>query len=436
MSNSSKNIKQIRTGKSLYEELLERNRRKWSRLSSGTSSKSQAKSKETIYTPRSIYPTVFKSVGHRKSYHSLKTGLSYILNKSFDLAVENEMGEKIMADDMLREIRRFDLLRDEENIKPDVNIADLPKGITDKHLKNRQMWHCILSLPNNKNDPQELQDGMRSVLGDLFVGHKYVFTVHTDTKHHHCHILLKSRSDVTGNIIRTDKRLLSDIHGKMNDMCYQRGLNLEREGPEAVKLPAQYKKLARKWCKGFQEEKFGEITADSSSIEQLKKLGIEGESLASFLHLYKENPKLAVSTVKDRPILLQLNKGMIMPQNLSIKIMENGEVTYPRLLSVYKKKTPKWSKMYLKNSFSELSANASTVSKLKDLGMDDKNITAFLNMYKEDKKMAIWTINKKPEVFAVKSVPEGFTLRKVQLKENNKTIVRGNDRSEQTPFKF
>ena len=51
--------------------------------------------------------------------------------------------------------------------------------------------------------------------------------------------------------------------------------------------------------------------------------------------------------------------------------------------------------------------------------MDKENIKKFLWLYEENKKLAIYSVNKMPFIFSLKEKVNNFTLRKVSLKKSN-----------------
>lgn len=90
------------------------------------------------------------------------------------------------------------------------------------------------------------------------------------------------------------------------------------------------------------------------------------------------------------------------------------------------KTAPKWCENYKNNSFLKVDGNIATINKLKELQMNDEQINSFLNLYNEDKKLAIYVINNMPKLFNMTNKQlndynklnnkDGFTLRQVQVK--------------------
>lgn len=333
--------------KDLLEELLNRRRKLLAKINSKEPKKSKIRSsKKEIKiglkkkTKRAVLGTIFNSIKYKKSYKECVVAIKYGLKNSS--VIENEMGTEITLKNINQERERFGLLADADNLKKHVLEET---EIKEKDLKNRQIWHAVFSLPNNKKKNKEpFKRAVREVAGELLHGHKYVFAVHENTESMHAHFVVKTKNDITGRQIRVNPKELEKIHEALNKKCLEYGVDLR--------------------------------------YERTKNKG--------------KKPKLtqAYSRLKD------------------------------------------WKEMYQKDEFKEVSVNKEVHDKLSNLGMDKKNINSFLNMYKEDKKMAIWTVNKNAKIFNIAN-QENFTLRKVKLnkeleKENKEQPRKSTNKDENT----
>ncbi|MDR0484293.1 MAG: relaxase/mobilization nuclease domain-containing protein [Alphaproteobacteria bacterium] len=347
--------------KSLLEEILNRNRRLLARMSykqaqKKSSSKFSIDNRNIINykqkTPtqlkvkkgsRSKLASVFKVIKWAKNYSFLYNSTDYARRKSD--CIENNLGEIITAENIAIEVKRWNLLKDEDNLKSTAKVGI--GGIDQDDLLHRQVCHSSFSLPssiNSTNDKKIFHQAMRESLAELFPYNIYSFGIHEDTNNMHCHINIKTRNEINNKQLVLDKKDLKKIHTVMNNKCKELGLDL-----------------------GSEEEK-----------KQLKQ---------------KQE---------------QQNKN------------KQKAIYQPRLPRFYEERVPNWKSMYKSNSFIKITADKNTINKLKELGMSEDKIYSFLQMYKEDKKLALNTVNKRPDLFNIKKQEKWFTLRKVSIFEDKK----------------
>jgi hypothetical protein len=329
--------------KDLLEEIIKRNRNRLKSSFNNVNQNIRKAKNKTINFKEKTYTnkTIFKSIGHRKSSKSLGFTLNYILNNV--ASMENEIGEMITKDNLSQEEERFDLIKDKENLKN--NKKPL---FNDENLKRRQVWHCVFSLPykKDKKDFQELfKTAISKTLEEEFVGYKYIFGIHENTKHPHAHIVIKEKNDLTKKQLRITTSDLFLLNQKFKEKCIE--------------------------------------------LDILNKDVIKNEI-----------------TNENQPIVIKKKK----------------------LPDFYYQKAPKWVECYEKNDFPKLIVNESTLNRLKQLGMDDANINSFLNLYQENKALAIGALNNNARLFNIATPKESFTLRKTILSSiiDNTNEINGN----------
>ncbi len=119
-------------------------------------------------------------------------------------------------------------------------------------------------------------------------------------------------------------------------------------------------------------------------------------------------------------ICKELNMNLVQEQNeIKKPKIKDKTIKQTKLPDFVKKSAPLFASKYINNNFEDISCNNSTLNKLRDLGMDKENIKKFLWLYEENKKLAIYSVNKMPFIFSLKEKVNNFTLRKVSLKKSN-----------------
>lgn len=291
--------------KDLLEQLLNRRRKMLAKMNSKESNKAKpavikqnfvnkAKNITKNKTARSKVSTVFKSIGYRKSYNSLNIAMKYVLKNAEVL--ENEQGTEISIANINKEITRFDLKEDIDNLK--TSLENTCK-IEENHLKNRQIWHAMFSLPNNKKENKEaFKAVVREASSELLHGHKYLFAVHENTKSMHVHLVVRTKNDITGRQLRVNPKELEKIHELFHQKCLEHKLNLtyERIKNKQPSLTPAYSKL-KTWKEMYEKDEFAKVATNKITYDKLASLGMDDKNINSFLHMYKEDKKMAIWTV-------------------------------------------------------------------------------------------------------------------------------------------
>ena len=118
---------------------------------------------------------VVKISGFSKGGAHAKANLSYISRHGEEL--ETERGEVLTSRSEMR------------------SLADSWSFDIDSHRRGanqRDTMHLILAPPGTSH-PVELVNATRRFAAETFGNHEYVFALHTNTEHHHCHLTVKCR---------------------------------------------------------------------------------------------------------------------------------------------------------------------------------------------------------------------------------------------------
>ena len=116
-----------------------------------------------------------KITGFGKGTSHVKAHLDYI-SRNGDVELENDRGERISGKDA---VRRF--FRD----------WDADFSVERRHKNQRDTMHLVLSMPET-TDPESVRLASRAFARETFGGnHEYVFALHTDEPHPHCHVTVK-----------------------------------------------------------------------------------------------------------------------------------------------------------------------------------------------------------------------------------------------------
>lgn len=122
----------------------------------------------------------------------------------------------------------------------------------------------------------------------------------------------------------------------------------------------------------------------------------------------------------------------LVATNIKKQKQANTKLHKNKLPDFMKKTSPKFVEMYNNDNFPYIDANKSTIDALKKLKLDEENIKKFLWLYNENKKQAIYSINKSPKIFGLtphrvntykkENNNKGFTLRKVEIRFKDKSV--------------
>lgn len=116
-----------------------------------------------------------KITGFSKGLGHVKANLDYI-SRNGKLEMENERGELFRGKDEVKTI-----FQDWENEFDDGK----------RHKNRRDTMHLMLSMPET-TDPESVKNASREFARSTFGGnHEYLFVLHTDEPHPHCHVTVK-----------------------------------------------------------------------------------------------------------------------------------------------------------------------------------------------------------------------------------------------------
>lgn len=302
-------------------------------------------------------PTIFEIVGYRKSKHSLNVAINYILENTNVLL--SEQFQEFNQHNKHELIKDFNLISDSNNLKKDIQQADIisqEHGYIPDDMLKNRQL-CHMVFSLPHNKPKE-QEKLLYAMHQSFIE---LYPTHKFVIGVH-----KNTNNMHAHIIlktrnnETNKQLAInklDIK-KINNVLFQKCLN------NNLKLPVKPK------VKNLDKTQHSELNpVNNHEVENNKK------------------------------------------QTLNSK---------PKLAKFYLSKAKQWAKYYKDSNFPPISANDNTLKKLQNIGCDEISTKSFLWLYYENKQLAIWTINNKPEFFKLTQKPLHFNLRKVSI--NSKKI--------------
>lgn len=116
-----------------------------------------------------------KITGFGKGGGHVKAHLDYISRKG-DVELENDRGEVFSGKEEVNEFFKG-------------WEGDFSRGR--RHANQRDTVHMVLSMPEN-TEPEAVRNAVRGFAKDTFgQNHEYVFALHTDEPHPHCHLTVK-----------------------------------------------------------------------------------------------------------------------------------------------------------------------------------------------------------------------------------------------------
>jgi len=156
-------------GRVLYPEVKWKLNRTWHLRS--TSSARAAAERVVSNCPE----VMVKITGFSKGSDRVKAHLDYI-SRNGKVTLENDRGEVLSGKDQVKGI-----------------CKDWQEDLGDKkrHKNQRDTMHLVLSMPA-KTDPEFVRSAARAFAKATFgKNHEYVFALHTDEPHPHCHVTVK-----------------------------------------------------------------------------------------------------------------------------------------------------------------------------------------------------------------------------------------------------
>lgn len=116
----------------------------------------------------------------------------------------------------------------------DSGVEETPARVIDLRVKAPDdAMHILLSVGGQGHNLENAKQAARQYLDENFAsaGHRYTWTMHTDTDNLHFHVVLKMKSDVTKNQIHLNK---DDLFHLRQDFAYQ--LNKQKIEPRTSTL--------------------------------------------------------------------------------------------------------------------------------------------------------------------------------------------------------
>lgn len=168
-----------------------------------------------------------------KGAKAIRAHLTYI-TRNMQLEIENQAAEKSHHKDEIKDV-----------------ISEWSRAINDEKAKEntRTAMHMMLSMPPG-TDPEAVKNGAREFAHELFsANHDYLFVLHTDKKHPHVHLVVRT--------LGHDGKRLNPRKADLMEYRQAFASHMRRQGVDAVASVRQGRGNVQK--------------ADHSPIEQIGK---------------------------------------------------------------------------------------------------------------------------------------------------------------------
>lgn len=151
-----------------------------------------------------------KITGFGKGVDHVKAHLDYI-TRNGKIEIENDRGE---------------IFDNKEEVKNLYKDWEQDFCVEKRHKNQRDTMHLVLSMPEG-TDPESVKNATRDFAGSTFGrNHEYVFALHTDELHPHCHLTVKCLG-FDGTRLNPRKDDLQDWREKFADSLRDQGIDAE-----------------------------------------------------------------------------------------------------------------------------------------------------------------------------------------------------------------
>ena len=163
-----------------------------------------------------------KITGFGKGAEHVRAHLVYI-TRNGKLEMENDQGE---------------LFNGKEEVKELFNDWQKDIACGKRHKEQRDTMHMMLSMPESTN-PEDVRKSVRAFAKETFSSnHEYVFALHTDQAHPHCHVTVKC--------LGFDGRRLNPRKADLQQWREGFAVKLREQGVDAEATPRQSRGVVRK----------------------------------------------------------------------------------------------------------------------------------------------------------------------------------------------
>lgn len=170
-----------------------------------------------------------KITGFGKGAAHVKAHLDYI-TRNGKLEMENEQGETFLGKD--------DVKRLFGDWATDIESKDISRGAKGRHREQRDTMHMMLSMPESTN-PEDVRKAVRAFTKEAFSkNYEYVFALHTDQAHPHCHVTVKC--------LGFDGKRLNPRKADIQEWREVFAVKLREQGVDAEATPRQSRGVVRK----------------------------------------------------------------------------------------------------------------------------------------------------------------------------------------------
>jgi type IV secretory pathway VirD2 relaxase len=169
-----------------------------------------------------VLEVMAKVTGFGRGAAHVKAHLSYITRHG-DIEMENESGQ---------------IFQGKEEVKELFSEWAAEIGESARRKNQRDTMHLVLSMPETV-DPVSVHQAVREFTRKTFSrNHDYVFALHTDTAHPHCHVTVKMRG-YDGKALKTEKADLQTWRDGFAEA-------LQLQGVEAAASPRRSRGIVKK----------------------------------------------------------------------------------------------------------------------------------------------------------------------------------------------
>ena len=238
---------------------------------------------------------VFKIIGHIKSARGVDAATRYISGNRDDkdretneeiaenlpltnqdrttIPVWTEDGRRLEGEDILKEIESWELIPDRDNIKSSIKSMsrqeqkEMPSS---QRLAKRQASHVIFSMPRHTgmNKQKEVTQAVGSTLNQAIgsQGHRYIYSTHNHEGKVHVHAIIKARSETLSPAMNTRQLRInrSDIDAIRSTFAEE----LQRRGIDRAQLREKIRAGEEPLKKN---EKYNRVRAVSKWFEELER---------------------------------------------------------------------------------------------------------------------------------------------------------------------
>jgi len=332
---------------------------------------------------------VFKIASWGKSSRSATQLMQYIADGSEHVLepekLRDQDGHEWSHEAAQEIVKDWHLAEDKDNLSRmarDASPADLRDIPENERLQNRQCGHFIISFPKHLNmheaDLEQIAEDSLKPFADQ--GFKYVYVPHTKAANPHVHVVMSTRND-SGEALSLDRKDIQTIRERIAHYGRSQGFKLEATPKE------QHRGRFYDWEKSPGGKKWAE---------------------KNFAYMSDDERREKRATLLERQVPNWYNRhglefeAVRAGQELPSHVPRTAEVSRPQL-------SPK-TEAHLDQHFGATHQKPNLAKE------------RFLEMASENRRLAFWYVNNRPEVFGA---PRDNNPFKKELTQRNVPLSNG-----------